>query len=221
MGSGGAGWCSGCRGWCSGCRGDLGDRGAGGGLVGDGVPGRAGRDERGDAEVVDGAGKAPAGVVDEGDRVVGEQGVAAAAGQGEVVADVAGGLLAGHAVEVGAQAGALIEGGQDAEGEPGAQGGLADEQGGEAGRGVEVVAGEHADRLELRRAELVSLLQDQDGGAAALGGFGGEGADRKSTRLNSSHMSISYAVFCLKKKKKMYILVSHKKKKKKVINQQR
>src|SRR6266571_1279159 len=29
-------------------------------------------------------------------------------------------------------------------------------------------------------------------------------SDRKSTRLNSSHMSISYAVFCLKKKKKMY-----------------
>src|SRR5690242_20838168 len=29
-----------------------------------------------------------------------------------------------------------------------------------------------------------------------------QGADRKSTRLNSSHMSISYAVFCLKKKKK-------------------
>src|SRR5437868_15337833 len=28
------------------------------------------------------------------------------------------------------------------------------------------------------------------------------GADRKSTRLNSSHVSISYAVFCLKKKKK-------------------
>src|SRR5947207_10002107 len=28
-------------------------------------------------------------------------------------------------------------------------------------------------------------------------------ADRKSTRLNSSHTVISYAVFCLKKKKKM------------------
>src|SRR5438876_5393233 len=28
--------------------------------------------------------------------------------------------------------------------------------------------------------------------------------DRKSTRLNSSHPSISYAVFCLKKKKKTY-----------------
>src|SRR5437868_11544790 len=29
-----------------------------------------------------------------------------------------------------------------------------------------------------------------------------EKLDRKSTRLNSSHVSISYAVFCLKKKKK-------------------
>src|SRR5256885_10938490 len=28
--------------------------------------------------------------------------------------------------------------------------------------------------------------------------------DRKSTRLNSSHLVISYAVFCLKKKKKFY-----------------
>src|SRR5688572_30953021 len=31
-------------------------------------------------------------------------------------------------------------------------------------------------------------------------------ADRKSTRLNSSHSQISYAVFCLKKKKKKNIL---------------
>src|SRR5471032_1281066 len=30
--------------------------------------------------------------------------------------------------------------------------------------------------------------------------------DRKSTRLNSSHIKISYAVFCLKKKKKRYSL---------------
>src|SRR2546430_11494137 len=30
---------------------------------------------------------------------------------------------------------------------------------------------------------------------------GPEGIDRKSTRLNSSHSQISYAVFCLKKKK--------------------
>src|SRR2546426_2699318 len=31
---------------------------------------------------------------------------------------------------------------------------------------------------------------------------GPNGLDRKSTRLNSSHLVISYAVFCLKKKKK-------------------
>src|SRR5262245_65774933 len=30
----------------------------------------------------------------------------------------------------------------------------------------------------------------------------GRGQDRKSTRLNSSHLGISYAVFCLKKKNK-------------------
>src|SRR3712207_8557223 len=30
------------------------------------------------------------------------------------------------------------------------------------------------------------------------------GVDRKSTRLNSSHANISYAVFCLKKKKQKY-----------------
>src|SRR5690606_41940607 len=34
------------------------------------------------------------------------------------------------------------------------------------------------------------------------GGDGSRRADRKSTRLNSSHVKISYAVFCLKKKKK-------------------
>src|SRR3989454_133385 len=33
--------------------------------------------------------------------------------------------------------------------------------------------------------------------------------DRKSTRLNSSHLVISYAVFCLKKKKKTYKQGSH------------
>src|SRR2546430_14396360 len=33
---------------------------------------------------------------------------------------------------------------------------------------------------------------------------GGRAGDRKSTRLNSSHSQISYAVFCLKKKNKTY-----------------
>src|SRR2546426_8550889 len=32
-------------------------------------------------------------------------------------------------------------------------------------------------------------------------------ADRKSTRLNSSHLVISYAVFCLKKKKKDNLII--------------
>src|SRR5687768_17631857 len=40
------------------------------------------------------------------------------------------------------------------------------------------------------------------GQLARIGQAGGHGADRKSTRLNSSHGYISYAVFCLKKKKK-------------------
>src|SRR2546426_8529419 len=40
--------------------------------------------------------------------------------------------------------------------------------------------------------------------AVALLAFNG---DRKSTRLNSSHLVISYAVFCLKKKKKKHIRV--------------
>src|SRR3712207_8071185 len=33
--------------------------------------------------------------------------------------------------------------------------------------------------------------------------------DRKSTRLNSSHANISYAVFCLKKKKKPIVPINH------------
>src|SRR6266699_4483549 len=41
------------------------------------------------------------------------------------------------------------------------------------------------------------------------------GADRKSTRLNSSHVRISYAVFSLKKKKTIINYPSIKKKKKK------
>src|SRR5690606_12142561 len=38
-------------------------------------------------------------------------------------------------------------------------------------------------------------------GRLASAAWEGEGRDRKSTRLNSSHVKISYAVFCLKKKK--------------------
>src|SRR5690606_41398102 len=59
------------------------------------------------------------------------------------------------------------------------------------------------------RDELVAQADPQDGDA---GGGHGLGADAhvlrpqwrsEETRLNSSHVKISYAVFCLKKKKKM------------------
>src|SRR5690348_17702221 len=40
------------------------------------------------------------------------------------------------------------------------------------------------------------------GNLFSIGGVLNANRDRKSTRLNSSHPSISYAVFCLKKKKK-------------------
>src|SRR2546422_6276929 len=50
----------------------------------------------------------------------------------------------------------------------------------------------------VRHAHLPHVVEvgaEQDGGLVLFG-------DRKSTRLNSSHGYISYAVFCLKKKKK-------------------
>src|SRR3712207_7730002 len=43
----------------------------------------------------------------------------------------------------------------------------------------------------------ITVLTD---GGDSVRAFAGEPLDRKSTRLNSSHANISYAVFCLKKK---------------------
>src|SRR2546426_2345853 len=45
-------------------------------------------------------------------------------------------------------------------------------------------------------------LDAQHAGGREPRGIGDRRLDRKSTRLNSSHLVISYAVFCLKKKKK-------------------
>src|SRR5699024_11951903 len=47
------------------------------------------------------------------------------------------------------------------------------------------------------------LISDIDSASPRVTSWGapGTGPDRKSTRLNSSHVSISYAVFCLKKKR--------------------
>src|SRR5690348_18025446 len=53
------------------------------------------------------------------------------------------------------------------------------------------------------RAERVDeWLQQLKAGTDAVAQHKRRRQDRKSTRLNSSHPSISYAVFCLKKKKK-------------------
>src|SRR5215204_2402992 len=46
-------------------------------------------------------------------------------------------------------------------------------------------------------------------GSSRRCGTGTRGRDRKSTRLNSSHTVISYAVFCLKKKKTKTVVVPH------------
>src|SRR5690349_23116066 len=51
-----------------------------------------------------------------------------------------------------------------------------------------------------RRPEKREILPDPKFGDIVLSKFMNS-VDRKSTRLNSSHVEISYAVFCLKKKK--------------------
>src|SRR5688572_32704876 len=53
-----------------------------------------------------------------------------------------------------------------------------------------------------RRRGRGSFLLPRDEHAVTGRGSRNEPRDRKSTRLNSSHSQISYAVFCLKKKKK-------------------
>src|SRR5690606_42135550 len=57
--------------------------------------------------------------------------------------------------------------------------------------------------LQIEIADACFLLQLAQGGGVKvfLQAYKAAGQDRKSTRLNSSHVKISYAVFCLKKKK--------------------
>src|SRR3712207_8055398 len=65
-----------------------------------------------------------------------------------------------------------------------------------------------ADRIKLQQRELDAVpvrleaiqIRVEAADRIALDGFHRAGTDRKSTRLNSSHANISYAVFCLKKK---------------------
>src|SRR2546430_7034315 len=68
---------------------------------------------------------------------------------------------------------------------------------------AQAAARQGADVIAVIRSTAQSLLDYVPFGPTTEG-FGGTYAtqDRKSTRLNSSHSQISYAVFCLKKKKK-------------------
>src|SRR5256886_7037800 len=62
--------------------------------------------------------------------------------------------------------------------------------------------------------ELINNVAKQHGGFSVFAGVGErtreyrKSSDRKSTRLNSSHSQISYAVFCLKKKKTTIIIIT-------------
>src|SRR3712207_7187848 len=63
---------------------------------------------------------------------------------------------------------------------------------------------------EREREAVATALADHDGVLALGGGAVLDPGDRKSTRLNSSHANISYAVFCLKKKNTQnYALFNH------------
>src|SRR3712207_8616783 len=55
---------------------------------------------------------------------------------------------------------------------------------------------------QARRAQAELVAADRQLVDAPAVADHGDKEDRKSTRLNSSHANISYAVFCLKKKKK-------------------
>src|SRR3712207_7137507 len=63
----------------------------------------------------------------------------------------------------------------------------------------------HPDRASSRAADWVQCEAFHSSRGAE--GHGPTKPDRKSTRLNSSHANISYAVFCLKKKKKRQFVV--------------
>src|SRR3712207_8375688 len=69
-----------------------------------------------------------------------------------------------------------------------------------AGHEVELHCMRHVRHPELSAGEIEADTREA---LAVLRG------DRKSTRLNSSHANISYAVFCLKKKKKSIITRSY------------
>src|SRR3712207_7206773 len=67
-------------------------------------------------------------------------------------------------------------------------------------KAVAQLANSHPKVISLQPNVLRDVWADIERVAATLG-VESQALDRKSTRLNSSHANISYAVFCLKKKK--------------------
>src|SRR2546430_8293956 len=61
---------------------------------------------------------------------------------------------------------------------------------------------ERSEHGAVQRPALGGPVREQMMAGRVVAGVRVLGGDRKSTRLNSSHSQISYAVFCLKKKKK-------------------
>src|SRR3712207_8009770 len=66
-----------------------------------------------------------------------------------------------------------------------------------------------SERLRELGIDLVDQVIVGDRREEMLAALGFLAGDRKSTRLNSSHANISYAVFCLKKKKYLSFLLPH------------
>src|SRR5687768_17740777 len=81
----------------------------------------------------------------------------------------------------------------------------------ESGRGFAIVTGLDGERWSGDAASRAYWLLGQALGRPVVQNVQGTllYEDRKSTRLNSSHGYISYAVFCLKKKKKKKINSTH------------
>src|SRR5699024_8017560 len=125
-------------------------------------------------------------------KELGDAGAADTEEAGDVGGAVAGGIEADHEVSSGACGGLLGGCGFEGGGPGGANVGTEVARGGEddeRGAGVIGAGVGGGELLEDHGARLVKRADSGDGGIFTL-------EDRKSTRLNSSHVSISYAVFC-------------------------
>ena len=119
-------------------------------------------------EVVDLASDALGVVVDAGEEAVAEE-LALAAGDAEMVLDVAGGLLQVEGFEVEADGDALVEGLVGSEAELVGQVGLAEEDEGDQGSGIHLVVEQEAQLVEELRGQEVGFVDDEQDVAALAG----------------------------------------------------